>query len=207
MKINNIEVSEGSLDELMDVYQSLVSEFPANELKAYKHMQSLLAKRHYKLLLAKEKEELVGYALLYEIEHLSAIWLDYMAIDTKFRNAGYGTQLFNKIIQTKRDDLVGMFVEVEIPEGNEATRKQQQRRINFYERLGARKLNIPYQLPTHEGGFPMYLYFKPSSTIQRLPKEQIRAVIAEVFDHIHSDIHDRYAILEKFLHLIKDENF
>jgi len=207
MKIDNFEVSEGSLDEFTDIYQRLANEFPANELKEYKHLQSLLVKKKYKLLLAKVNQELVGYALIYEIGHLSAIWLDYLAIDPKFQNAGYGTLLFNKIMQSNRDGLIGMFIEVEIPEGDEESRKQQLRRINFYERLGARRLNIPYQLPTNSGGFPMYLYFRPSSKIQRLPKEQIQAAIAEVFDYIHSDVHNRDVILGQFSTLIEAEYF
>ena len=100
-----------------------------------------------------------------------------------------------------------MFVEVEIPGENQATRDQQIRRVNFYERLGARRLNIPYKLPTNDGGFPMYLYFRPSSNAHRLPKEQIQAAIEEVFQFIHSDVIDKDAILNEFSTFIGDEYF
>ncbi|MEH7504347.1 GNAT family N-acetyltransferase [Neobacillus drentensis] len=208
MKINEIEISEGNISELQDVYQRLLTDFPSNELKDYQHFESLLVKKKYKLLLAKLKGKIVGYALIYEFDHMPAIWLDYLAINKKFRNAGYGTLLFNKILQSKQDGIIGLFSEVEIPEADEGhTREQQIRRINFYERLGARRLNIPYKLPTNDGGFPMYLYFRPSSNVHLFPKKQIQAAIAEVFEYIHSDVKDRNTILEGFLALIDDEHF
>jgi len=207
MENNEIELSEGNLTELKDVYHRLSADFPANELKDYSHFQLLLANEKYKLLWAKKQEEIVGYALIYEFEHLPAIWLDYMAIDQQFRNAGYGSLLFQKILQSKQDGFIGMFVEVEIPEEEKDIREQQIRRINFYERLGARRLNIPYKLPTNDGGFPMYLYFRPSSNVHRLPKEQIEAAIEEVFQFIHSDVTDRHAILDEFSPFIEDNYF
>jgi len=207
MENNEIELSEGNLTELKDVYHRLSADFPANELKDYSQFQLLLANEKYKLLWAKKQEEIVGYALIYEFEHLPAIWLDYMAIDQQFRNAGYGSLLFQKILQSKQDGFIGMFVEVEIPEEEKDIREQQIRRINFYERLGARRLNIPYKLPTNDGGFPMYLYFRPSSNVHRLPKEQIEAAIEEVFQFIHSDVTDRHAILDEFSPFIEDNYF
>jgi len=207
MDISEMEILEGNLSDLKNVYRRLLTDFAANELKDYGHLESLLRKEKYKLLFAKAKEEIVGYALIYEIEHLPALWLDYMAIDKRFQNAGFGSCFFNKIIQSKQDGLIGMFIEVEIPEEDEGTRGQQIRRINFYERLGARRLSIPYKLPTIDGGFPMYLYFRPSSNIHRLPKEQIQAAIAEVFDYIHSDIVDRDDIFGEFSTFIEDEYF
>lgn len=207
MEINEIEILEGNLSELKNVYRRLLTDFAANELKDYRHLESLLLKEKYKLLFAKAKEEIVGYALIYEIEHIPALWLDYMAIDKPFQNAGYGSRFFNKIIQSKQDGLIGMFIEVEIPEEDEGTRGQQIRRINFYERLGARRLKIPYKLPTNEAGFPMYLYFRPSSNIHRLSKEQIHVAITEVFDYIHSDVVDRDDIFGEFSTFIEDEYF
>ncbi|MEH7309169.1 GNAT family N-acetyltransferase [Neobacillus drentensis] len=202
MKINKIELSEGNLSDLKNVYQRLLSDFPANELKDYNHLKSLLAKGNYKLLLAANKEEIVGYAFIYEFDHIPVIWLDYLAIDKRFQNLGYGGLFFNKILQSKQ---AGIFVEVEIPECDKHAGVQQIRRINFYERLGAKRLHIPYKLPTNDGGFPMYLYFRPTSNLHRLPKEQIQAAIAEVFGNIHSDVSDRNAILDEISTFIDDE--
>ncbi|MBY0148931.1 GNAT family N-acetyltransferase [Neobacillus niacini] len=196
MIVNDIEIIEGSIDDLKSVYQRFTTYFASDELKRYQHFKLLMSKKNYKLLLAKDPiiDEIVGYAFIYEFNQLQAIWLDYMAIDNRFRSSGYGAQLFKELTKWAG----GIFIEVEIPEENEGgTRENQLRRITFYERLGAKVLPIPYQLPTNEGGLPMYLYFWQSHDIERPSKEQIQEAITEVFTAIHSDIKHKDDILIK----------
>jgi GNAT superfamily N-acetyltransferase len=200
MIVNDIEIIEGSINDLEYVYQRFTSYFASYELKSYQHLKLLMSKKNYKLLLAKDPiiDEIVGYAFIYEFNRLQAVWLDYMAIENQFRGSGYGTLLFKKLTKWKQNGFRGIFIEVEIPEGNEGvTRVNQLRRIRFYERLGAEKLPIPYQLPTDDGGLPMYLYFWKSPDVKQLSKEQIQEAIAEVFTFIHSDIKHRDDILKK----------
>lgn len=200
MMINDIDIIEGSIDDLEKVYQHFTTYFASDELKSVQQLKLLMSKKNYKLLLAKDPfiNEVVGYAFIYEFDRLQAIWLDYMAIDPQFRGSGYGVLLFKKLTKWKQNGFAGMFIEVEIPEENEGiTRVNQLRRIGFYERLGAKKLLIPYQLPTNEGGLPMYLYYWPGLDAGRLPKEQIREAISEVFTYIHSDIEHTEDILMK----------
>jgi GNAT superfamily N-acetyltransferase len=200
MIVKDIEIIEGTIDDLEDVYQRFTAYFASDELKSYQQLKLLMSKKNYKLLLAKDPiiDEIVGYAFIYEFNQLQAIWLDYMAIDHPFRGAGYGALLFKKLTNWKQKGFSGVFIEVEIPEENEGfTRENQLRRINFYERLGAKRLHIRYQLPTNEGGLPMYLYFWPRTDVERLPKEQIREAISEVFTYIHSDIKHTDDILMK----------
>jgi mRNA-degrading endonuclease RelE of RelBE toxin-antitoxin system len=84
MKINEIEISEGNISELQDVYQRLLTDFPSNELKDYQHFESLLVKKKYKLLLAKLKGKIVGYALIYEFDHMPAIWVYFFSFNDSF---------------------------------------------------------------------------------------------------------------------------
>jgi GNAT superfamily N-acetyltransferase len=187
MNVNDIEIIEGSMDDLVNVYQRFTTYFASDELKSYQHFKLLMSKKNYKLLLAKDPiiDEIIGYAFIYEFNQLQAIWLDYMAIDNQFRSSGYGAQLFKELTKWAG----GIFIEVEIPEENEGgTRENQLRRITFYERVGAKCLSIPYLLPTYDGGHPMYLYFWPNRDVERLSKEQIQEAIAEVFTSIHSDV-------------------
>jgi hypothetical protein len=137
---------------------------------------------------------------------LRILWLDYMAIDTNFQNAGYGTLLFNKILEFKKNEVIGVFFEVEIP-GKEGIEKEDQlRRIKFYERMGSKRLGFDYQFPTINGGFPMYLYFKQLSSIPVLPKEQIKEVVSSAYEFIHSDVPQKDAILNSFLCHVQDEH-
>lgn len=196
MKVNDIEIIEGTMDDLENVYQRFTTYFASDELKSYQHLKQLLSKENYKLLMAKDPiiDEIVGYAFIYAFNQLQAIWLDYMAIDSQFRSSGYGAQLFKELTKWDR----GIFIEVEIPEENDGdTRESQLRRITFYERLGAKVLPIPYQLPTNEGCLPMYLYFWQRNDVERPSKEQIQEAITEVFTAIHSDIRHTDDILNR----------
>ncbi|MDF2854570.1 MAG: hypothetical protein K0Q87_421 [Neobacillus sp.] len=207
-KLNDIEIMEGSLEELKTLYPRLQADFAADELKDYEHLKMLVTQKNYKFMLAKHKfsSEIIGYAFVYEIAYVNALWLDYIAIVSEFRNGGYGTIFFNKIVEYKPEGNLGLFIEVEIPEEAEgATRVEQLRRIRFYERLGAKRLSINYELPTKNGGFPMNLYFRPSLTTQVLPKEYIKEAILSAFETIHSDVSGKEEILDKFLDSIEDE--
>jgi GNAT superfamily N-acetyltransferase len=207
MNANDIKIVEGSIDDLKNIYQRFTDDFASEELKSYQHLKLLMSKRNYKLLLAIDSaiDETVGYAFIYEFNQLQAIWLDYMAIDNQFRGSGYGSLLFKKLSNWKQNGFIGLFIEVEIPKDDEgATRENQLRRIRFYERLGAKRLPFPYQLPTIHGGLPMYLYFCPSPQVEKLTKEQIQEAISEVFTTIHSDIKHKDDILIEFYTLIED---
>ncbi|MED4226481.1 GNAT family N-acetyltransferase [Neobacillus cucumis] len=206
-KVLNIEIVDGGIDDLTFIYQHFINDFAIDELKNYEQLELLITRKNYKLLLVKDRtsKEIVGYAFIYELEHLNAIWLDYMAIINKFRNRSYGTLLFDKITHYKENGL-GVFIEVEIPEEGH-NKEIQLRRINFYERLGAKCLPIDYEFPTKNGGFPMYLYFKPASNNQQLTKNLIQKAVIEVFENIHTDVIKRDHILRHFISTVQDEHF
>lgn len=210
LREDRIEILEGNVQDLKEVYGALEEEFAPEERKNFNHLAMLMKKENYKLLLAKDKRlgTMIGYAFIYEIDSIKALWLDYMAIMSKFQNAGYGTALFNKIAEWKKGEVTGIFIEVEIPqaEGRES-REDQLRRIRFYERLGAKRLTLAYQLPTLRGGFPMHLYFHPASDTRVLHKEQIQHAIASAFTDIHSDIPQRELVLKSFYNKVRDEYF
>ena len=209
-ELNDIEILEGNIDDLKEVYARFKRDFAADERKDYVHLEMLMVKKKYKLLLAKHKvfNVIIGYSFIYEADAQKVLWLDYMAVDNKFQNAGYGTLLFNKIAESKQEGILGIFLEVEIPdENNFALREEQIRRIKFYERLGAKRLGFDYQLPTNNGGFPMYLYFRPSPNVRVLPKEMIKETISSAYEYIHSDIKQRDIALKSFLTTVQDEYF
>jgi ribosomal protein S18 acetylase RimI-like enzyme len=192
-----IEIVDGGLDELKYVYPLFTKDFPIQEQKTYYQLESLISMGKYKLLVAKYRSnhEMVGYAFIYDLEQANAIWLDYLAITEQSRNKGYGAILLNLLAQYKPDGL-GLLFEVEIPVEGE-NKNNQLRRVNFYERLGAKKLDVRYEFPTNIGGFPMYLYFKPSSTLQILPKKLIKEAIMEAFENIHTNVKNKQQILAR----------
>lgn len=203
-KLNDIEIIEGTINDLTNLYSNFERDFPQNERKSIEHLEMLMLKNQYKLLLAKHKlfDEIVGYALVYTMENPKVLWLDYMAIEDKYQNAGYGTLLFNKIIECEGDGRSGMFLEVEIPINND---KDQHRRVQFYERLGAKCLSIDYKLPTNDGGIKMNLFYKSISNDKLLPTDIIKKAIASTYNYVHTDIKDRDNIFKTFIKSISDE--
>jgi GNAT superfamily N-acetyltransferase len=208
--MKEIDLLEGSIFDLKNIYKRYEKEFAKEERKDYQHLVMLMNRGKYKLLLAKDrvKDIIIGYALVYKIEGVNALWLDYLAVFSEYRNEGYGTLMLKGIAQYRPDEINGLFMEVEIPDGEDKQcRKDQVRRILFYERLGAKRLDVDYQLPTPDGGFPMYLYFYPSHDVRLLPGEKIKEAIISAFEYIHRDIPERNDIMKSFLKKPADEHF
>lgn len=205
--MTNIKIQQGNLTDFDRIYQRFTKDFAPDELKSYAHLQLLLKKKRYKLLLAKDIElnEIVGYAFIYEIDRLGSIWLDYIAIFQEYRNSGYGSRFFKEISQSRRKNNLGIFLEVEIPEEREGNiREKQIKRIKFYERLGAIPFPFPYEFPTSVGGFPMFLYFRPGIGIECLPEKLIKKAIEEAYENIHFDINNKERILNRIFPSITD---
>jgi ribosomal protein S18 acetylase RimI-like enzyme len=209
-KSEDSKIVRGSIDDLRLIYANFERDFPKNERKDLAHLEKLLIENKYSLILSKHKasEEIIGYALLYKNEINKTLWLDYLAIEEKYQSLGYGTFLFNKIIESEAKGLTGVFMEVEIPDINsDANYNNQIRREKFYERLGAKKLGFDYVLPTNQGGIPLNLYFKPLLNINLLSKEIIKDTIYTVFNDIHSDVKNRDLISQSFVNEINDVYF
>ncbi len=209
----SINITEGTVTDLKGIYPSFEQEFPVDERKELAYLEGLMARKQYKLILAKEPihNETIGYALIYVTKNRSQWWLDYIAIIDKYQGQGYGSIFLNKISDVQSEAKVevegarGMFMEVEIPDVSDPTYKEQVRRIGFYERLGAKRLDMDYILPTIDGGRPMYLYYKPiASSIHLLSKETIGETIIEVFEYVHKDINNRKTMLDTFIGGIED---
>lgn len=209
-RVDEIEIIEGALNHLGEIYLRFQTDFPANERKDYNHIKTLMIKKNYKLLIVNSKilDKTIGYAFVCDIESPKSLWIDYMVIYDEFRNAGFGTLLFQKILEVYAKESLGVFIEVEIPNAeNEICKIEQNRRIRFYEKLNAKRLSVQYRLPIEGDGFPMYLYFKPNSCTRFLSREQIQQAITWIFNNIHFDKCDRNRIMNQFENSINNECF
>lgn len=188
-----MHIRMGTIEDLKKVYKSYELAFPPNERKPLAHIEQLIISGVYELILAEQitsnVTETIGYALVSKIVATKQLWLDFIAIESHHQSSGYGSRLFNAIIDLYGQDVLGMFIEIEIPDENTPeVFEQQLKRIAFYERLGARKLDMEYLLPSNEGPVPMYLYYFPISMDTSLNRNSIRQTIEIVFGTIHSDV-------------------
>lgn len=136
--------------------------------------------RSVHLLIAKHEDDVIGmaYCLYFEQDpqgdplHLG--YLLYLAVDERCRGLGIGARFYRALTATLQTDaiyrggeLAGIIYEVERPElaSSEADRKLRQRRIAFYERLGAHILQgIDYVQPAvneDQDPVPLYLMYHP----------------------------------------------
>jgi GNAT superfamily N-acetyltransferase len=189
------------------IYKKYVHDFPIYERKTYDYLKKLLLGKQVKLLLAKNNAlHILGYAFIYEDKSEKIWWLEYIAITSEFRGCGIGSTFFKKIINFMAIDYLGMVLEVEIPNSPIGKELQlQYKRLKFYEKLGAKRLDVDYYYPHQQGFLPMYLYFFPLTDY--LPKVALENAITHIFQEIHDDIKDVDDILKKINSSIKDHHF
>jgi GNAT superfamily N-acetyltransferase len=184
-KENEFVLKEGSLSDVVRLYSSISEEFPEGEHKALDAFIRLFETGKYKLLLAFDgRGAEMGYAFLYTIPKLQMLWLDFIVVHPEHQGKGYGTLFFLKI-EEFFNCYEGVFLEVEIPQDSN---EKQLRRISYYERMGAVRLDMPYYLPNEFGGLQMFLYFKSFRENKHIDPEKIISVIQSAYDFIHSDI-------------------
>ncbi|TCT16071.1 acetyltransferase (GNAT) family protein [Natranaerovirga pectinivora] len=194
------EVLEGDTNNLEDIYIRYSKAFPENERKSLEQLKKLMITGDYKLLLLKEaqKGEINGYAFVYIINDQKTLWLDYIVIQEGYKGKGVGSEFFNKILKYFGKEYIGMFMEVEMPDGNDIN---QERRLNYYKKLGASIVSMEYKLPTNDGGFEMYLMYQSINNMI-LTKNHIMGSIKKVYEVIHSDINDTEALYQQVINTI-----
>lgn len=203
-ELKELIITKGHSEDLKRIFPLYEEDFPANERKSSQRLEELLDAGSYHLLLLQQKirGEFLGYALVYQAEEV--LWLDYLAIAESSRGLGYGSYFFQQI-PLFWEKSIGMFLEIEIPTSqNPIVRRQQEKRISFYEGLGAQKLGFPYLFPTEEGGFPMHLYFKPQEDLNLLSRSFIEQALTGVFENLHRDVGCGRAILKQNLNAAKE---
>ena len=184
-----IHYRNGNLDDLQHIYPSFAIEFPANERKTIDQLRMLMDKGDYHLIVAENiihnKVDRIGFAFVYMPSDSDFMWLDYLVIEKSHQSKGYGSLFFNYLLQSRKN-IKCMYIEVEIPTGKDVN---QERRVNYYERLGAFRLNMAYQLPIPEGGVPMYLYLSKLENSESVAMAEVTDAIKRAHEYIHWD-HD-----------------
>jgi hypothetical protein len=123
-------------------------------------------------LRARRADATVGIATTHLLFHPAAVFLVYLAVDSRHRDVGVGGMLFEEAwrssahrMREKRYSPLGLIWEVDDPEDveNPAERLQRLRRIRFFERHGGVPLSRTYLQPPLNGPepVPMRLMFRP----------------------------------------------
>ncbi len=177
-----------------NIYKDLCSQFPIKELKAYDEFLELLGTDEYKMYQVFDNDVEVAYVILFEDKIHKVIWLDYVAVFTDFHSLGYGSRILEGL-KSLYSDYTGCYLEVEKINSDDITTV---RRVKFYKKNGAEKLDIKYIYPNNYGGLEMDLYFIPYQG-GLVEKNFSISVIKYVFNKLHNNILCINDILTKIL--------
>lgn len=177
-------------NELENIYKDMVLQFPPNELKPLCVFEELLGE-NYRLYECIHGRCRVGYFFVFEMKDY--ILLDYFAIYKTMHAKGFGSMILS-LLRNNFSDKKGCFLEVEKPNEQDVNTT---RRINFYKKNGAQKLDVNYLYPNEQGCIPLDLYY---IKYKDLPSdEDIRVFITELFKQIHGDLAHSMEVLQKII--------
>jgi len=128
-----------------------IESFPPNERRPLPEFQQLMNEdSSFNVDIILEDEERVGFITHWIFD--TFIYAEHFAIGAEYRNGGYGKKVMEAFLSSIKLPLV---LEVELPNDEMAAR-----RINFYERIGFKAWDIPYEQPPYEAKYqylPMIL--------------------------------------------------
>lgn len=164
--------------ELAGIYTDMQSQFPPEELKSLEDWQKICGRQYHVFKII--ESEPVGYISIFETDKF--VFIDYIAIYKNFHSKGYGGRVIDALKDFYRDKK-GCFLEVEKPDQKNAYTLK---RISFYERHGAQKLDIDYLYPNKSGCLPMDLYY---INYNGMPSyDEITMFVKELFSVVHGDL-------------------
>ena len=139
IKLRDIDINEFK----EKIYSYYLKIFPEDERKSLKLIETSYKKQYTRIIKILYKDEIVGFMLLNKIKYKGYIGLDYFAILPQYRNDKIGTRALEILFEEEKDSK-GIFIEIEkIGLGkDEKENLLREKRRNFYERVGFKKLNF-----------------------------------------------------------------
>ena len=134
----------------------------------------------------------IGIATTHLLLDPAAVFLVYLAIDSRYRDAGNGAMLFEYAWSSSEVQLrgrgynpLGLIWEVDDPReaGNPNEELLRRRRIRFFERQGGAILARPYLQPPVNGTepVPMQLMYRPSKGVTMPDAATIDALVRAIY--------------------------
>jgi len=152
------QTSTGQEDDWKTLYES---SFPADERMAVEDIRQLLSKGQMMLHRSLNKQgELLCFSLTFPVTDFTL--LSYIATDSTKRSGGYGSKHLKRLVElfkTEHPKHIGLFLEIESTKEkglDPEVQKMRNRRLDFYQRLGAKRMHKDYFCPNlaQVGGTP-----------------------------------------------------
>lgn len=190
------------------IYEDLCKQFPPEERVSYDYYIDMIRRGKYGIELFRCGQETVGYALVYHQKIPGLLWLDFLAVRQECHSSGYGGKIFQGLLEKFCKNGCGMMFCVEhVCQDNPELAKNQERRLRFYNRQGAKRLHAEFLLPCEGGLVPMYLFFSPAEGVKELSAETQTEAILDFYEYCAAKICDPKQVLSQFVHTVQDETF
>lgn len=144
---------EDAFEQLLAIYQAAIV---ASEQKPPAELRGMLRSPGYRILVAREGQRVVGFAILYFPSGGTFWLLEYMAVEQSLRSKRYGERIFSEAKLLGGSVMPGAPCVLEVDQPGEASPADDaSRRLGFYRRLGCRRVEgLGYLLPLKSAGSP-----------------------------------------------------
>lgn len=142
--IKDIKLKNITIDEFeKEVYSYYLEIFPEEERKPLALIKSSYEKQYTKIIEILYENKLVGFMILNRVKDKGYAVLDYLAILPQYRNCKFGTKALQMLLKQEKETS-GIFIEIEkVGLGkNIEENLEREKRKNFYEKIGFKKLNF-----------------------------------------------------------------
>ncbi len=124
------------------VYEKMSAAFPYEERRDYIDQQECMNDKRFCFFEIYDNEAAVGFISLWKLSGF--VFIEHIAIDPDKRSGGYGSKAIELVKELYKKPVI---LEAEAPET-----EQQVKRIKFYDRLGFKVNDYPYEQPSYHGG-------------------------------------------------------
>lgn len=161
--------------------------FPDNEKLSVTVLKENIKQKKLILLVGEENSQVVFMAILCPLLHTDFILLSYVATDENHRGKGIGKNFMEYLAIELKQKQQFLLLEVENPFIGD-NQEIKQRRVNFYQRLGAKTLqNIRYLLPklSQENAPEMILMIYPEYLQTWISGSLVKKLIYSIYEHFY----------------------
>jgi len=179
---------DASFEVMLRIYEHSM---PTREQKSLSEIAAAVARPDYRLRVARLRDEIAGFSMLFLPGNHGFGLLEYMAVAAQHRSQGVGGELFRDAMSfaSASDANITVLLEVDADRSTPPTDPFVQQRQSFYRRLGCRRVGgLSYHLPlAGQGPTPEMDLFLWHRRLQHLvPK----APLAQWLEVIYTRVYD-----------------
>ena len=184
--MKNLEFRLGLIDDWEKVKSLYLTSFPSYERQPVSLIKDRIQANVCKLYILSGADECVGFAVLWQFEENEVLFIEYLAVNPKFRGNGYGKEIMRRIISLTKSLKFKLVLEIENPTMG-TNKNQREKRHIFYQELGLTEVNgINYQLPpiSSKKSTSMYLMVYPAN--YKFEKDHLCRIVQDLYESVYN---------------------